>query len=36
VLEEVPQRWGGTIPLVVWVIEDVVARLTGGRRSRAP
>jgi hypothetical protein len=22
VLEEVPQRWRGTIPLVVWVIEE--------------
>jgi hypothetical protein len=37
VLEKVPRRWRGTIPLVARVIEDAVAAgLFGGRRSRAP
>ena len=33
VLEEVPQRWGGTIPFLARVTEGMVARLTGGRHS---
>ena len=35
VLEEVPRRWGGTIPLVAQVAEDMAAELTGGQHSRA-
>jgi hypothetical protein len=36
VLEEVPRRWGGTIPLVARVTEDAAAGLTGSWRSGAP
>jgi hypothetical protein len=36
VLEDVPRRWEGTIPLVAWVTEDAAARLSGDRHSGAP
>jgi hypothetical protein len=36
VLEEVPRRWGGTIPLVARVAEGVATRLADGVCTRAP
>jgi hypothetical protein len=36
VLEEIPRRWGGTIPLVAQVAEGMTTGLTNGVRVRAP